>query len=133
MDVQAARVFIQQNHRAVLGTLRANGVPQLSPVSAGLDDEGRVEISANEDKAKVLNLRRDPRATVCVMNDRFFGPWVTVEGTATIVSLPDALEPLVEYYRRLAGEHPDWDEYREAMVRYRRCLIRIDVERAYGR
>jgi PPOX class probable F420-dependent enzyme len=132
MDVERAKAFLTQHHRAVLVTRRRDGGAQTSPVTAGLDEEGRAIISSTEAAAKVRNLRRDPRASLCVMNDRFFGDWVQVDGTAAIVSLPEAMEPLVDYYRRLAGEHPDWDDYRAAMERDRRCLIRIRVERASG-
>lgn len=130
MDVEPAREFLRDNHRAVLATRRRDGGVQVSPVSAGVDAQGRVIISSTEDRAKVLNLRRDPRAWLCAMSDGFYGPWAFVEGTASIVSLPEAMEPLVDYYRRLAGEHPDWNDYRAAMERERRCLIRISIERA---
>ena len=130
MDIDEARAFITTNHRAVLATQRRDGRPQLSPVAVGLDDAGQVLISSRETAAKVMNLRRDPTASVCVMNDGFYGPWCQVEGPAEIVSLPDAMELLVDYYRRLAGEHPDWDDYRAAMERERRVMIRITIERA---
>jgi PPOX class probable F420-dependent enzyme len=130
MDVQRAREFVERNHRAVLHTNHPDGRPHLTPVSAGLDGDGRVIISATEDRVKVRNLRRDPRAAVCVMNDRFYGGSVQVDGPAEIVSLPEAMEPLIDYYRRVAGrDHPDWDDYRRAMERERRCLIRITIER----
>jgi PPOX class probable F420-dependent enzyme len=87
-------------------------------------------VSTREAAMKVANLRRDPRVSLCVLNDGFFGDWIQVDGTATIVSLPEAMELLVEYYRSLSGEHPDWDEYRAAMERDRRVLVRIDIERA---
>jgi PPOX class probable F420-dependent enzyme len=131
MDIDEARSFLQQNHRAVMATRRGDGSPHLSLVSCGLDGEGRVIISSTEDRVKVKNLRRDVRASLCVMRDPFFGGGVQVDGTATIVSLPDAMEPLVDYFRRVAGkEHDDWDEYRRAMEQDRRVLIRIDIERA---
>lgn len=130
MDLDAARRFLEENHRAVLATRRGDGGLQLSPVMVTLDDEGRAVVSATETRIKTRNLRRDPRAALCVMNDRFFGPWLQIEGTATILSLPDAMEPLVDYYRRVAGEHEDWDEYRSAMRRDQRVLIRIEIERA---
>ena len=132
MDLEQARGFLKEHHRTVLITRRANGGVQASPVLAGLNGEGVAIISTSEDTAKVRNLRRDPQATLCVMNDRFFGDWVQAEGTAEIVSLPEAMDLLVDYYRRLAGEHPDWDDYRAAMVRDRRCLIRITIDRASG-
>jgi PPOX class probable F420-dependent enzyme len=102
-------------------------------VTAGVDDAGRVVISVTEDRAKTRNVRRDPRAVLCVFTDRWYGPWTQLEGTADVLSLPDALEPLVEYYRTTRGEeHPDWDDYRAAMVRDRRALIRVTVARVAG-
>lgn len=130
MDVADALAFVAENHRGVLHTFRADGRPQLSPVSVGHDPaRGVVEISSRETAYKVKNLRRDPRASVCVFTEGFFGPWVQIDGTVEIVPLPEALEGLVEYYRRIAGEHPDWDDYREAMVRERRVLVRLTPER----
>ena len=130
MDIDQARAFLRANHRAVLVTIRRDGRPQTSPVATTVDAEGFAVVSSRETAYKVRQLRRDPRAALCVMNDKFFGEWVQVEGTATIVSLPDAMEGLVEYYRRVAGEHPDWDDYRAAMERDQRVLIRIAIERA---
>jgi len=130
MDRDGAIAFIRQNHRGVLATTRADGTPQLSPVTAGVDDEGRVEISSRETAYKVRHLRALPYATYCGFTDGFFGEWVQVEGPAEVVSLPEAMEPLVDYYRRAAGEHPDWDEYRSVMETDRRVLIRITIERA---
>ena len=132
MDVDEGREFLREHHRAVLATFRADGRPQLSPVTVGVDEEGWAVISSRETAYKVRNLRRDPRASLCVINDGFFGPWAQVEGTATVVSLPEAMEPLVGYYRRISGEHPDWDDYRRAMVRDQRLVLRLDVERVYG-
>jgi PPOX class probable F420-dependent enzyme len=130
MDLDTARDFLRDNHRAVMTTRRANGDPQLSPVVCGVDADGRVTVSTRETALKVKNLRRDPRVSMCVLNDGFFGEWIQVDGTAEIVSLPDAMELLVEYYRSLAGEHPDWDDYRASMEREQRVLVRIDLERA---
>jgi PPOX class probable F420-dependent enzyme len=130
MDIDDARQFLRDNHRAVLATLRRDGRPQLSPVTIGVDDEGFAVVSSRETAYKVKNLRREPWASACVLNDGFFGAFVQIEGTATILSLPEAMEPLVDYYRRLAGEHPDWDDYRRAMERDQRVLIRIAIERA---
>jgi PPOX class probable F420-dependent enzyme len=130
MDVERARAFIRNNPRAVMATRRANGDPQLSPVLCSVGADGRLGVSTRETAMKVANLRRDPRVSLCVLNDRFFGEWIQVDGTATIVSLPEAMEMLVEYYRSLSGEHPDWDEYRAAMESDRRVFVRIDIERA---
>ena len=120
MPPEQARDFLRANHRAVLATVRADGRPQLSPVTAAVDDAGRVLISTRETAVKARNLRRDPRASLCVFTDGFFGPWVQVEGDAEVISLPGAMDELVAYYRLVAGEHPDWDEYRAAMVAERR-------------
>jgi PPOX class probable F420-dependent enzyme len=130
MDISAAIEFIRTNHRGVLATLRRDGSPQLTPITCSVDAQGKVVVSSRETAAKVKNLRRDPRAWMTVMNDGFFGEFVQVEGAVTIVSLPEAMEGLVEYYRSVSGEHPDWDDYRAAMVRDQRVLIRIEVSRA---
>ena len=130
MDLDVARAFLRDHSRSVLATRRSDGSPQLSPVAHAIDDEGRVVISSREGAYKVRNLRRDGRASLCVVSDTWYGEWVQVDATATIVSLPDALEPLVDYYRRLQGDHPDWDEYRAAMVSEQRCVIRLAIERA---
>ena len=130
MTPDEAVAFLQDNQRAVLATFRSDGRPQLSPVLAVVDDEGRVLISTRETAIKTKNLRRDPRAWLCVFPDAFYGRWVHVEGEVEVLSLPEALEPLVDYYRRSAGEHPDWDEYRQAMRDEQRCLIRLDLTRA---
>ena len=130
MQPAQAREFLRANHRAVLATARADGRPQLSPVTVAVDAAGRVLISTRETAVKTRNLRRDPRASLCVFSDGFFGPWVQVEGDAEVISLPGAMDQLVEYYRLGAGEHPDWDEYRAAMVADRRCLLRIEITRA---
>lgn len=130
MDIAEARAFLRDNHRAVLATFRRDGMPQLSPVAVAVDDDGYAVISSRETAMKTKNIRRDPRVSLCVMNDGFFGAWAQVEGTATVVSLPDAMEMLVDYYRRVAGEHPDWDDYRSAMQRDRRVILRVAIERA---
>lgn len=130
MDAQEARDFISKNHRAVLATYRADGSPQMSPIAADVDPEGMVVVSSRETAMKTKNLRRDPRASVLVLSENWYGQWVQVDGRAAIVSLPEAMEGLVEYYRRVAGEHENWDEYRAAMEKERRVLIRISVDRA---
>ncbi|GIX49742.1 MAG: PPOX class F420-dependent enzyme [Candidatus Tectimicrobiota bacterium] len=128
MDLEEARAFLAQHHRAVLATRRRDGRPQLSPVSVGVDAAGDVILSSRETAYKTRNIRRDPRVSLCVFTDGFFGPWLQIDGTATVLSLPEAMEPLIDYYRRLAGEHPDWDDYRRAMVQEKRVLIRIRIE-----
>ena len=130
MTPDEARAFLRQNHQAVLATFRRDGRPQLSPVAAGLDDEGRVEISSRETAMKVKNLRRDPRISLCLLGPTWYGQWGQVEGTAEIVDQPEALDLLVGYYRRISGEHPDWDEYRRVMVEDQRLLIRIPITTA---
>jgi PPOX class probable F420-dependent enzyme len=130
MDIELAREVILSQHRAVMATMRRDGTPALTPVTVSVDDQGRVVVSTRQAAYKVKNLRRDPRAWVCVMPDTFFGQWIQVEGRAQLLELPEAMEPLVEYYRSVSGEHPDWDDYRAAMVRERRVLIRIDITRA---
>lgn len=132
MTPDQARDFLRANHRAVLSTLRSDGRPQLSPVGAGIDGQGRVIVSTTETTAKARHLRRDPRVALCGLTDGFYGGWVQVEGTAEIVERPEAVELLVDYYRRIAGEHPDWDDYRRAMVEEGRVLVRFEIERASG-
>ncbi|KXK62769.1 pyridoxamine 5'-phosphate oxidase [Micromonospora rosaria] len=127
VDRAALTEFLRPRHRVVLMTTRADGRPQSSPVSAGVDAEGRLVISTYPERAKVRNIRRDPRVSVCVLSDDWNGPWVQVDGTAEVLDLPAALEPLVEYFRSISGEHPDWDEYRTAMVRQGKSLIRVTV------
>lgn len=129
MDIEGAREFIRQHHWGVLITRRANGGVQTSPVVASVDGEGSVTISTRETARKVHNLRRDPRASYCGFTDRFYGEWLQVDGTAEVVSLPAALEPLVDYYRSIRGEHEDWDRYRAAMAEERRVLVRLTIER----
>jgi PPOX class probable F420-dependent enzyme len=128
-DLDRALAFVEEHHHAILSTFRRDGAPQLSPVACGVQD-GQVVVSTRETAIKVKNLRRDPRASLCVISDGFYGDWMQLDGTAVIQSLPDAMEPLVEYYRSISGEHPDWNDYRESMQRDQRLLIRICVERA---
>jgi PPOX class probable F420-dependent enzyme len=130
MNLEEARAFVRDNSRAVLTTLRKDGTPQMSPINVAVDDEGLFVISSRETAYKTKNLRRDPRAWLLVLSDGFYGNWVQIEGTVDVLSLPDAMEPLVAYYRRLAGEHPDWAEYRAAMTQEQRCLLRISATRA---
>ncbi|MFC4145731.1 PPOX class F420-dependent oxidoreductase [Micromonospora mangrovi] len=131
VDRAALIEFLRPRHRVVLMTTRADGRPQSSPVSCGVDGEGRLVISTYPERAKVTNIRRDPRVSACVLSDDWNGPWVQVDGTAEVLDLPEALEPLVEYFRSISGEHPDWDEYRAAMVKQGKSLIRVTVD-AWG-
>jgi len=120
--------FLRPRHHAILLTTRRDGRPQSSPNTCGLDTEGRIVISTYPERAKVHNIRRDPRVSVCVLSDEWNGPWVQVDGTAEVIDLPEALEPLVEYFRVISGEHPDWDEYRRAMQDQGKSLIRITID-----
>lgn len=130
MDLDRAHELLRTHHRAVLVTFRSDGRPQTSPVLCGLDEAGRVVVSTREATAKARNVRRDPRVSLCVLGDQFFGDdWVQVDGRAEVVPLPDAMDGLVELYRTVAGEHPDWDEFRSAMEEQRRVLLRVTVER----
>jgi PPOX class probable F420-dependent enzyme len=125
-----ARAFLRNNHRAVMATSRADGRPQMSPVTVAVDGEGRVMVSTRETAMKTKNLRRDPRVSLCLLTDQFFGEWGQVEGDAEIVPLPEAMDLLVDYYRRVSGEHPDWDDYRAAMASQRRVIVRFAITRA---
>jgi len=130
VDLDEARNYLRSNHHAVLATMRRDGTPQMSPVGCAVDGEGRVVISSRETAIKVKNARRDPRSWLCVFPDSFYGGFVQVEGAVTIVSLPEAMDGLVDYYRAVAGEHPDWDDYRAAMEKEKRVLMRLDLTRA---
>ncbi|WCO67215.1 PPOX class F420-dependent oxidoreductase [Iamia majanohamensis] len=129
VDRDALLDFVRPRHRHILTTTRRDGTPQMSPVSAGVDPDGRIVVATYPERAKVANLRRHPQASVVVLSDEWDGPWVQVDGPAEVLDLPEALEPLVEYFRSIAGEHSDWDEYREAMIRQGKCLVRITPER----
>ncbi|WP_431942297.1 PPOX class F420-dependent oxidoreductase [Micromonospora marina] len=128
VDRDALVDFLRPRHRVLLMTTRADGRPQSSPVSCGVDADGRLVISTYPERAKVTNIRRDPRVSACVLSDDWNGPWVQVDGVAEVLDLPEALEPLVEYFRSISGEHPDWDEYRSAMVAQGKSLIRVTIE-----
>lgn len=128
MGPDEAREFVKEHPWAILATYNEDGTVQMSPVLVGIDAEGRAIISTRETAYKTKNLRRDRRAVICGITRRFFGEWVVIRGSAEVVSLPEAMELLVDYFRRLSGEHDDWDEYREAMRRQQRVLVRIDIE-----
>lgn len=129
--VDAAQLieFLRPRHRAIVVTRRKDGSPQMSPVSFGVDAQGRIVIATYPQRAKIRNARRDPKVSVCVISDEWNDPYVQVDGTAEVLDLPEAMEPLVDYFRVISGEHPDWDEYREAMQRQGKCLLRITPER----
>lgn len=120
--------FIRPRHRSVLIARKQSGGLQISPVTSGLDAEGRIVISTYPQRAKAANIRRDPHVSVCVLSDDFNGAYVQIDGTAEVLDMPDALEPLVEYFRCISGEHPDWDEYRDAMRKQGKSLIRITID-----
>ncbi|WP_222195877.1 PPOX class F420-dependent oxidoreductase [Modestobacter italicus] len=121
--------FVRPRHKALLQTRRGDGSPQLSPVTCGVDEQGRIVISTYPQRAKVVNARRDPQVSLCVLSDDFDGPWVQVDGQAEVLDLPAALDPLVDYFRSISGEHPDWAEYRAAMQRQGKSLLRVTIER----
>ena len=121
--------FVRPRHQMILITRRRDGAPQASPVTAGVDEEGRIVVSSYPERAKIANLRRGPECSVLVLSDDFGGAWVQVDGTAEVLDLPDALEPLVDYYRAISGEHPDWAEYRAAMTAQGKSLVRITLTR----
>ena len=118
--------FIRPRHHLIVTTRRRDGSLQSSPVSGGVDPQGRIVVSSYPERAKVTNIRRDPRVSVLVLSDDFGGPWVQVETTGTVIDLPEAVEPLVEYFRSISGEHPDWAEYRQAMIDQGKCLLRLE-------
>ena len=121
--------FVRERHHWVMTTVRADGRPQISPVTGGVGPDGTLLISTYPSRDKVHNLRKDPRTTICVLSDHFGGAWVQVDGQATVTNVPEAVDGMVEYFRSISGEHPDWDEYRAAMIRQGKCLLSIAVER----
>jgi PPOX class probable F420-dependent enzyme len=130
MEIDEAIEYVRRNHHAVLATIKQDGSPQLSPVTVGVDGDGHVIISTRQTAYKVRHVRRNPRVWLCVFPDGFYGRWVQLEGTADLVELPEAMEGLVGYYRDISGEHPDWDDYRAAMERDQRLLLRISISKA---
>ncbi len=121
--------FVRPRHRMVLTTFRADGSLQSSPVTGGVDDQGRLVVASYPQRAKSVNIRRTPQASVVVLSDEFNGAYVQVDGDAEVIDVPDAIDGLVDYYRAIAGEHPDWDEYRSAMLNQGKCLIRLTPRR----
>ncbi|MFF1816561.1 PPOX class F420-dependent oxidoreductase [Kribbella sp. NPDC058245] len=129
VDLEGLLEFVRPRHHMLLITTRADGTPQASPVSGGVDEEGRIVISSYPGRAKSTNVERNPHTSVVVLSDEWNGAWVQVDGEGEVIQLPEAVEPLVDYYRSISGEHPDWDEYREAMRAQGKCLIRITPTR----
>src|ERR1043165_3440479 len=121
--------FVRPRHRALLITARADGTPQASPLTCGVDGDGRIVMSTYPERAKTRNAKREPRVSVLVLSDEWNGPWVQGDGAAEVIDAPDSVEPLVEYFRNISGEHPDWDEYRTAMVEQGKSIIRVTPER----
>ncbi|MEV2252420.1 PPOX class F420-dependent oxidoreductase [Streptomyces sp. NPDC050147] len=121
--------FVRPRHRAILLTARNDGSPQGSPLTCGVDDGGRIVVSTYPERAKTRNAKRNPRVSIIVLSDEWNGPWVQIDGTAEVIDSPESVVPLVEYFRNISGEHPDWDEYREAMVKQGKSIIRITPER----
>jgi PPOX class probable F420-dependent enzyme len=129
VDREQMLEFVRPRHHFVLLTYRRDGTVQSSPVTGGVDAEGRLVVSSYPDRAKTANLRRDRRAGVLVLSDDFGGAWLQVDGEGEVLDMPAALDGLVEYFRSISGEHPDWDEYREAMRRQDKVLLRITPTR----
>ncbi|MFJ7523625.1 PPOX class F420-dependent oxidoreductase [Streptomyces griseus] len=129
VELDELLAFVRPRHRAVLLTVRADGRPQGSPLICGVDDAGRIVMSTYPERAKTRNARRDERVSVIVLSDEWDGPWVQVDGSAEVIDAPDSVEPLVEYFRNISGEHSDWDEYRAAMVKQGKSIIRVTPER----
>ncbi|MEV0846216.1 PPOX class F420-dependent oxidoreductase [Streptomyces sp. NPDC049954] len=129
VDLAGLLDFVRPRHRAILLTTRSDGTPQGSPLTCGVDDSGRVVVSTYPERAKTRNARRDPRVSLVVLSDDWNGPWVQIDGTAEVIDAPDSVEPLVEYFRNISGEHPDWDEYRAAMVKQGKSIIRVTPTR----
>ena len=129
VDREGLLAFIRPRHKAILSTERRDGRPQMSPVTMGVDDDGRIVIATYPMRAKTRNVRQRPSVSVCIISDDFGGPWVQVDGEAEVLDVPEAVDAFVEYYRNISGEHPDWDEYRQAMVDQGKSLIRVTIER----
>lgn len=127
VDREGMLEFVRPRHNAILTTFKRDGSPQSSPVASGVDDSGRLVVASYPSRAKTLNLRRNSKACVCVLSDDFGGAWIQLDGHAEVLDVPEAIEPLVEYFRNIAGEHSDWDEYRQAMVDQGKSLIRVTI------
>ena len=129
VDLEELLDFVRPRHSFVLMTTRADGRPQASPVTGGVDPQGRLVVSSYPERAKVANARRDPRVSVLVLSDDFGGAWVQVDGDCEVIDSPDSVEPLVDYFRCISGEHPDWAEYRQAMLDQGKSILRVTPTR----
>ncbi|WP_329162441.1 PPOX class F420-dependent oxidoreductase [Streptomyces sp. NBC_01717] len=129
VELDELLAFVRPRHRAILLTTRSDGRPQGSPLTCGVDDSGRIVVSTYPERAKARNAKRDEHVSVIVLSDDWDGAWVQIDGSAEVIDAPDSVEPLVEYFRNISGEHPDWDEYRAAMVKQGKSIIRITPER----
>ncbi|HAE54009.1 MAG: PPOX class F420-dependent enzyme [Acidimicrobiaceae bacterium] len=129
MEIEKGLDYVRDNSRAVLATRRRDGSPQMSPVTLAVVDN-EIIMSTRETAIKTWNLRRDPVSWLCVFPDKWLGRWVQLQCRAEIVSLPDAMDLLIDYYRTLSGEHPDWDDYRRAMTEDQRCMVKFEIEAA---
>ncbi len=129
VDLEGLLGFVRPRHQMVLITTRSDGRPQASPVTGGVDEQGRIVISSYPERAKSVNARRDPRVSVVVLSDDFGGAWVQVDGDCEVIDPPESVEPLVDYFRCISGDHPDWDEYRQAMRDQRKSLLRVTPTR----
>jgi PPOX class probable F420-dependent enzyme len=117
--------FLRPRHKGIYVATRRDRRPQLSPVSCGVDQQGRIVVSTYPQRAKTRSTRLNPEVSICVLSDDFDGPWVQVYGTAEVLDMPEAAEGFVDYFRSVAGEHPDWQEYKQAMFDQGKSLIRI--------
>ena len=129
MEIEKGLDYVRDNSRAVLATRRRDGSPQMSPVTLAVVDN-EIIMSTRETAIKTWNLRRDPVSWLCVFPDKWLGRWVQLQCRSDIVSLPDAMDLLINYYRTLSGEHPDWDDYRRAMTEDQRCMVKFEIEAA---
>jgi PPOX class probable F420-dependent enzyme len=130
VDRAGLEAFVADRHHGILLTTRRDGGGQLSPVTMGVAD-GAVLVASYPSRAKAHNIRRTGTASVLVLSDEFNGAWVQVDGRAEVVDLPEAEDGLVEYFRAVSGEHPDWDDYRRAMRDQGKCLLRVTID-AWG-
>jgi PPOX class probable F420-dependent enzyme len=136
MELNDALEFIRERRHGVLTTIKRDGRPQLSNIAFAVGDDGVIRVSITDSRAKTANARRDPRVSLHVTRDDFYA-YAVIEGQAEVSPVaadPDdaTVDELVDYYRAVSGEHPDWDDFRRAMVADRRLVLRLHPERAYG-